>query len=41
MTHCKHGHEFNQENTYNHKRGRACRRCHLAAQRRYLAKKVA
>jgi hypothetical protein len=27
-THCKHGHPFDAENTYIHKRGRSCRACH-------------
>ena len=27
ITHCKHGHEFTPENTYRHRRGRACRTC--------------
>ncbi|UVF62330.1 HNH endonuclease [Nitrososphaeria virus YSH_462411] len=27
-THCKNGHEFNEENTYYRKKGRDCRECH-------------
>lgn len=41
-THCKDGHEFNEENTYVCKRGkRYCRPCRLKTQRRYLAKQGA
>lgn len=40
-THCKHGHEFTELNTYRHNGKRQCRRCGLDAVRRYLASKVA
>ena len=38
-THCRNGHEHNDENTYMTPSGeRSCRKCHLAAVRRYRAK---
>lgn len=40
-THCDQGHPFDEENTYVSKRGRACRACANAAQRRYQARKRA
>jgi hypothetical protein len=34
-THCKHGHEFTEENTYSYDKGRACRTCHRQRQADY------
>jgi hypothetical protein len=43
-THCKHGHPFDEANTYWRKTpwgvGRMCRTCNLASQRRFKAKRV-
>lgn len=39
-THCKHGHEFTAENTYNHKGARICKTCTLARQRREYHRRV-
>lgn len=40
QTHCKHGHEFTEENTYFAERGeRVCRTCNRDRQRRYVARK--
>lgn len=45
MTHCKHGHLFDEANTYprtgqgRHVNGRGCRRCVAAAQLRYKARR--
>lgn len=39
-THCKNGHEFTAENTYLHVRGRACRICRRAADRRSYRKET-
>ncbi|WP_203687684.1 hypothetical protein [Streptomyces sp. SID14515] len=38
-THCKHGHAFTPENTYQRHDGRACRTCIRAATARYRSKK--
>lgn len=35
-THCKHGHEFNEENTYYWRGGRKCRKCRYAVHLRWL-----
>lgn len=40
-THCKHGHPFDEANTYVHARGRTCRACHNARQRERMAAKRA
>lgn len=40
-THCKHGHEFTPENTYQQPSGRGCRACHNAANARWKAKHAA
>jgi len=41
-THCKHGHEFTPDNTYQRPEGgRACRRCRVARRRAYMERKVA
>jgi hypothetical protein len=41
-THCIHGHEFTEQNTYRTKRGgRDCRKCRVIFNRKYLAKKKA
>lgn len=32
-THCKHGHEFNLQNTYVRPQGRTCRACHASRMR--------
>ena len=34
-THCKNGHEFTPENTYQKQKQRVCRACHNARQRTY------
>ena len=40
ITHCKHGHEFTDENTYTRPDGwRTCRTCNAAAARRYKRSK--
>lgn len=40
-THCKHGHEYNLENTYYFRnRRRSCRACGREVTRRYLAKRA-
>jgi hypothetical protein len=40
QTHCKNGHEFDEENTYLRPTGgRACKTCRRAASRRYEAKR--
>ena len=36
-THCKHGHEFTEENTYLSPMGRHCKTCRLATKRRHYA----
>lgn len=40
-THCRHGHEFSESNTYWYRQGRArmCRQCVRAASRRYKDRK--
>jgi len=38
MTHCKRGHEFNDQNTYRHNGQRLCKTCRAAAWRRYQAR---
>lgn len=38
-THCKHGHEFTLENTYEHGGSRYCRACNRDAQRRQAQRK--
>jgi len=38
-THCLHGHEFTEENTYRSSRGRDCRECRTARRTRWLEKK--
>lgn len=38
-THCKHGHPFDQQNTYNDNGSRSCRRCNADAVARYVARK--
>lgn len=38
---CKHGHEFTKDNTYFLKRGRECKKCHKAWQKKYHEKKKA
>lgn len=38
QTHCKRGHEFNSENTYRSKIGRACRICHKEYMRKWVQK---
>lgn len=40
-THCKHGHEFTAENTYEYRGHRFCRKCRVATQLRYKAKQAA
>lgn len=41
-SHCKHGHEYTEENTYFNSNGsRSCRTCNREAARRYQAKKKA
>lgn len=40
-THCKHGHPFDEKNTYIHARGRTCRACCAARMRRVNAQKRA
>ena len=41
ITHCKHGHEFSERNTYiNPKGNRECRKCRTDAVARYLEKKI-
>ena len=37
LTHCKHGHEYTPENTYEYKSGRRCRTCELARCKRKYA----
>lgn len=39
LAHCRRGHEFTPENTLVRRKGRACRACQLAANRRHEAKK--
>lgn len=39
-THCKHGHEFTEENTLRVNGGRRCRTCQNLCYRRYHAKKA-
>ncbi len=39
VTHCKHGHEFNEENTYRWHNKRQCRACIRAARARAKAKR--
>lgn len=40
LSECKHGHPFNELNTYIRPNGnRACRTCRTEAKRKYLAKK--
>lgn len=38
-THCRHGHPYNEENTYRHRGERQCRICLRDATRRYQAKR--
>jgi len=38
-THCKRGHEFNEENTYRYKKGRRCRICFRMLDRQYSTRK--
>lgn len=40
QTHCKRGHEFTPENTWNHQGKRYCRQCKNERQRSYYARKV-
>lgn len=40
VTHCKHGHEFTQENTYTLRGRRSCRACSREKTRRYRRKKA-
>lgn len=40
-THCVNGHEYNEENTYLTKKGRACRSCHRAYTKAYESRKKA
>jgi len=40
-THCSRGHEFNEENTYHHGKGRHCKECRRRLNREYNARKRA
>lgn len=39
QTHCKHGHEFTEANTYYWKGGRFCRKCHHRRNQKYRQRK--
>lgn len=40
ITHCKHGHEFNDENTYYSKQGRACKPCRRIKHQMYYRRGI-
>jgi hypothetical protein len=38
-THCPHGHEYTEENTYRYRSGRRCKECRRAKNRRLYAER--